>query len=219
MFIFYLFWASHSSWAAGVSCSLALEAEPRPLSLPLYRRASGSSSGPQQARETPLPGISARLLLSHQAAGKVENRDRPCVGLWLLRQKILTRGLQRFVGGSCEDEELWRVSRRQPPAPEVPSLKGLVWLFTPGSPEMAGDTVLSIGAVVSRYHPWTARLHGDSLWIRSGCPFTQKTSACISVSSRDPPAFMLCHHIFSNNGEKEPNLCNCYLNSTVRADI
>lgn len=183
--------------------ALTLEAEPCPLSLPLCQRAGGSSAGPRQARETPLAGISARLLLSHQAAGKAENRDRPCVGLWLLCQKISTHRVQRFVGGSCEDEELWRVSRRQPPAPGVPSLKGLVWLFTPGSPEMAGDTVLSIGAVIRRYHPWTTRLRGDSLWIRSSCPFTRKTSACISVSSRDPPAFMFYHHIFSN-GKKNP---------------
>ena len=95
--------------------------------------------------------------------------------------------------------------RAAAPSPEVPSLMGPVWLLTPCSPEW---TVLSIGVVVRRRCPWTTCLRGDSLWIRSGGPFTGKTSACISVSS----AFAFHHHIFSN-------ICNCYLHSTVRADI
>ena len=98
------FWASQRSQAAGGQlqrgpCS-SDAAELSPALCPCPR--VSKPAGLRQEVDTPLPGVSVRPLLSHQAAGKAENRDRPCDGLWLLCQKVSTHSLHRFVGGSGE---------------------------------------------------------------------------------------------------------------------
>ena len=104
LFIFYLLWESHRPQAAGGQLQLgpcsadAGELSPALCHCPCVSKPAGL----RQAVETPPPGISVCPLLSHQAAGEAEKRDRPCDGLWLLCQKVSTHSLQGFVGGSCE---------------------------------------------------------------------------------------------------------------------
>lgn len=96
LFIFYLLWESHRPQAAGGQLQLgpcsadAGELSPALCHCPCVSKPAGL----RQAVETPPPGISVCPLLSHQAAGEAEKRDRPCDGLWLLCQSILCQGIR-----------------------------------------------------------------------------------------------------------------------------